>query len=138
MYRAVDNFDYALGNKFSTYAMSSITRAIIRDMDQYQNWRIGRYVKPQGIDNIATPKSERFVQEQEYPALQRSVQDLLMKVDRRSRLLLAARYGLDGGDGVTLTELGEEMGISKQRTRELEKRALTRLSRELNPLDDLI
>lgn len=41
------------------------------------------------------------------------------------------RFGLDGGGGKTLRELGEEYGLSRERIRQLQERALDRLRERL-------
>jgi RNA polymerase sigma-32 factor len=57
---------------------------------------------------------------------------LILALDRlppRERRIIQARQ-LDD-DAITLEELGHELGISKERVRQLEQRALTRLRREV-------
>ena len=45
------------------------------------------------------------------------------------RLVIARRFGLDGQTPQTLEEVGTELGITRERVRQLESRAL----RELRP-----
>ena len=40
------------------------------------------------------------------------------------------RYGFDGGQPQTLEELGESMGVSRERVRQLENRALEKLKKK--------
>ena len=54
----------------------------------------------------------------------RAAEDTL---DPRSWLVLQRRYGLDGGDGASLSELAAELGLSRERVRRIEQDALLRL-----------
>jgi RNA polymerase primary sigma factor len=50
-------------------------------------------------------------------------------LDPRMRLVLERRYGLDGKPSQTLEELGQELGITRERVRQLENKALRELRR---------
>lgn len=52
---------------------------------------------------------------------------LLSTLPPRERALLVLRHGLDGGAPRTLQQVGAALGISGERTRQLEARALTQL-----------
>jgi RNA polymerase primary sigma factor len=46
----------------------------------------------------------------------------------RPRQVIALRYGLDGGTGKTLTEVAERIGVSRERVRRVETKALLSLA----------
>ena len=46
----------------------------------------------------------------------------------REQEVLALRYGLDDGEPRTLGETGREVGVSRERVRQIEKRALQKLN----------
>ena len=57
----------------------------------------------------------------------------LKKLDPRERFIISKRFFEDSG--WTLQKLGEHFGTSRERIRQLEKRALGKLRAELGPLD---
>ena len=59
----------------------------------------------------------------------RVLRDALTQLDRRERRIIERRRLTE--DGTTLEELGEELGVSKERVRQLEHRALGKLRQSL-------
>ena len=57
----------------------------------------------------------------------RELVDALMHLSPRMRRVLVLRYGLAGGHPRTLEEVGNELGITRERVRQLEARALREL-----------
>ena len=55
------------------------------------------------------------------------VQALLAKLNPRQRAVVSARFGLDGGPAKTLEEIGEDLGLTRERIRQIETLALRRL-----------
>jgi RNA polymerase sigma factor (sigma-70 family) len=55
------------------------------------------------------------------------VPDLLAEITPRERLVLTARFGLGGGPERTLQQVAEELGLSRERVRQIEKHAIERL-----------
>lgn len=52
-------------------------------------------------------------------------------LDERSRYILRRRYGLDGGDGASLRQIGDELNLSRERVRRIELEALAILRDEV-------
>jgi len=59
----------------------------------------------------------------------REIASALRRIDGRLRLVLELRFGLNGEPPCSLEEVGRRIGISKERVRQLEVRALERLRR---------
>src|SRR6516165_2272664 len=59
------------------------------------------------------------------------VLDLLDKMDKREATVLRMRFGLDGGEQKTLKEIGECLGLTRERVRQIESEALSKLSESL-------
>ena len=63
------------------------------------------------------------------------VGDLLAKLDDRERKIINARFGLDGSDPITLEEVGDKFGVTRERIRQLQNIALGKMRRSLNKLE---
>jgi RNA polymerase nonessential primary-like sigma factor len=74
-------------------------------------------------DEAPQPDSEA-IQAQELNRMDDAFHALLTE---RQRFVLTRRYGLDDGEFRTLSEVGKEMGLSRERVRQIEREALTRL-----------
>ncbi len=60
---------------------------------------------------------------------EQALRHALGELPERERTVLALRYGIDGGDPTPLREIGRQLGITPERVRQIESRALARLSR---------
>jgi hypothetical protein len=54
---------------------------------------------------------------------------LLDVLPKREQIIILARFGLDGGKPKTLEEIGKQFGITRERIRQLQNAALSKLSR---------
>ena len=66
---------------------------------------------------------EKVIQE----VIQKEIDDLLSKLTEKERKVIELRFGLGGGEPKTLREIGEILGLSRERVRQLETRALRKL-----------
>jgi RNA polymerase primary sigma factor len=76
-----------------------------------------------GADAAEADMEELFAEE----ALKGSVRGLLAELPERERYVVERRYGLDGGRCATLAEIGEEVGVTRERARQIQNAALRRL-----------
>jgi RNA polymerase primary sigma factor len=60
-------------------------------------------------------------------AMGECVQDLLGALPERERRVVERRYGFDGEGGTTLDQIGRELGVTRERTRQILNLALRRL-----------
>jgi RNA polymerase primary sigma factor len=59
------------------------------------------------------------------------VMDLLERMDQREATVLRMRFGLDTDEPKTLKEIGESLGLTRERVRQIESEALSKLSESM-------
>lgn len=58
------------------------------------------------------------------------VRELLESLNERERNVIALRYGLEGNETHTLEEIGDMMGVTRERVRQIEARAMDKLRKK--------
>ena len=84
------------------------------------------------VDLIADPSS---LGERDYDLDKDDLQTLtlfLEKLDERSQRIIKLRFGIDGHAPHTLSDIAKQEKISRERTRQIEMRALKRLRRGMS------
>lgn len=136
---ALRRFDPERGTQFSTYAVFWVRNALRRcQLRMEQTVRI-----PDG----AAARGHRLARVEEVPPLAwsptldahlddgRNLDELpeaLECLPQRERWIISHRFGLQGCPRRTLQELGTQLGVSRQRIRQLELRALARIRARLD------
>ena len=62
-------------------------------------------------------------------SFERRIQSMVDELEEKEREVIKLRFGLDGEDPKTLQEIGESMGLSRERIRQIESRAKEKLRR---------
>ena len=127
--RAVEKFDFGRGNNFSTYASWAIMKNFARSIPDEKHRR-ERFVT--GHDEVFDVAPDTRSDEHEIVAGQErarfNVNRLLEYLEPRERDIIRMRAGLDSNaKGMTLEEIGQKLGITKERVRQLNVRAMKRL-----------
>jgi RNA polymerase primary sigma factor/RNA polymerase sigma factor len=127
--RALDRFDYARGNKFSTYAswavMNNFVRSIQADHRHHDRFRTGL---GELFGDARDDRTDRLEQEAIQATRETEVKRILHRLDERERQIIIQRFGLGcGQEPLTLKQVGANLGVTKERVRQLEMRALTKL-----------
>jgi RNA polymerase primary sigma factor len=78
-------------------------------------------------DALADPEVEDPAETHDARFLRSALERELETLSPRERAILEARFGMEGGEPPTLEEIGQQMGLSRERVRQLEHRALARL-----------
>lgn len=81
-------------------------------------------------DSRCRPPEETIAQSDEY----RMILKLLEAIDERDARVLKLRFGLEGQEPLTLKQIGQEVGLTRERVRQIELDALRKLQAQL--LDD--
>jgi RNA polymerase primary sigma factor len=62
------------------------------------------------------------------------VQEMIKGLNLRERSILKARFGLEEADAQTLEEIGQGMGVTRERVRQIQQMALIKLRRQIEQL----
>ena len=62
-------------------------------------------------------------------SFERRIQGMVSGLDEKEREVIRMRFGFDGEEPMTLQEIGEAMGLSRERIRQIESRAKEKLRR---------
>lgn len=127
--RAVEKFDYDRGFRFSTYATQVVRRNAYRQVVQKQQERVKMVG---GIEELNIDLSDEdrgsAISETRWHELRSRLSLLLDELDRREKFIIRARFSLGSHRRVhTLQALADRLGVSKERVRQLERRAMDKL-----------
>jgi RNA polymerase primary sigma factor len=125
--RAVEKFDFSRGFKFITYVSFVIINKL--SLNSRHDRRRDRFVTGYEAMLAAAPdrRNDECLRAREQEWRQQAIRGMLGRLDDRERQIIVNRFGLEGAREKTLTQLGKELGITKERVRQLETRACAKL-----------
>ena len=126
--RAVEKFSFELGNRFSTYATYAVQRHFYRICFKSRQQRTRFVSDDQSLREKADdPMETGYCSPQQVGVLKVLFSKFLTELEPRERQIVVARFGFDGKAPRTFRELGAEMGVCKERIRQIQTRAMDKL-----------
>jgi RNA polymerase primary sigma factor len=127
--RAVEKFNYQLGNRFSTYATHAIRRNYFRIIACQRQFQARYVTDEESLRQLPAGEASRQLDEGQVRDLRQSFEEMLSQLDQRERWVVRERFGLDATAPKTFQELGEGIGVCKERVRQIQTRAIMKLRR---------
>lgn len=124
--RAVDRFDPAQGVKFISYAVWWIRQGILAALGRMYR----RMEDPAGEEFLdSAPAPEEFAADAalERQSVEKQARAAVESLPHREREVLRRFYGIGTGHADTLEEIGTDMGLSRERIRQIKAAGLARL-----------
>lgn len=126
--RAVEKFNFALGNRFSTYATYAIQRHFFRMSHKGRQMRTRFVASDEALkDRAAGVEEHDYCSPGQIATLKDLFTQFLENLEPREKQILVARFGFDGKPPRTFRELGSEMGVCKERIRQIQTRAMEKI-----------
>ena len=126
--RSVEKFNFALGNRFSTYATYAIQRHFFRISHKSRQYRNRFATDDEPVrDRAEEPRDEEACTPGQVDFLRGLFGKFLNELEPREQQIVVARFGFDGDKPKTFRELGIEMGVCKERIRQIQTRAIEKL-----------
>jgi len=127
--KAVETFDFTRGTRFSTYATWALMRNFARTVPE-KNYELGRFVSAdeETLDSLrsaapGTVDKAGFLEE-----LRSKLDRAVHLLSEREQTVIRLRFGLDAdSESQTLAQVGEKLGVSRERVRQIEAEALKKM-----------
>ena len=78
------------------------------------------------IRDVRSPEPQEALVRQE---LERILDNLLLTLEPRQRTILRLHFGMEDGHSYSLEQIGQKLGISKERVRQVERQAMDKLQK---------
>jgi RNA polymerase primary sigma factor len=139
--KASERFDFARGARFSTYATWAIINNFAGRSRRERSRRVRFATGREGLlQSLADHRESGRVDAMDREPSREIVSSMLDCLTDREQTIVVRRFGL-AGDKQTLAQIGRELGISKERVRQLEFRAIKKLrtladAQRFGPIDE--
>ena len=127
--KAVGKFDFSRGFRFSTYASWAIMKNFARALPvvRRQQSRFSTSCSEM-FSTVEDSRADQYEQESAQIQRESHVAGILKRLDERERQIVTTRFGLTRGrEPLTLQQVGAALGITKERVRQIQSRAMGKL-----------
>lgn len=134
---AIDKFDFGRGYRFSTYLTHAVRRHTFRLIDRNIKRRVREQAGSETVSATATAIESDGPADAEVLSATTMIMDRMdQALDKRECFIIRGRFGLDGSEqGKSLRVLGDELGISKERARQILNQSLEKLAKVAKPFE---
>lgn len=140
--KAVDYFDWTKGYRFSTYATWVVKKNFFRDSKQKITYAERFTYLDESRAEMLNSRGEGYQEEKEYTGRQQLVKKLLKllsegddSTDRTRQVRVLEHYfGVNGTNRQTLEQISEEIGVTKERVRQLKEKGLLWIKQKVEEL----
>jgi RNA polymerase primary sigma factor len=123
--RDVEEWAEALGVSVERVTEALVSEARLRSLDrEWGEEREGRSL----ADVVADPHQPLPDAEALQASDQAHLERLLSVLDNREQYVLRLYFGFEGGDPLTLEQIGRTLGLTRERVRQLKEKALAKLT----------
>lgn len=131
--KALDKFDGRRGNKIISYSVWWIRQSILEAIEKRGINNIEDYptdyeeqLDDEQENQKAQTMPEVFINEEGDDDIKKTIYSLIGTLDEREKQVIMAHYGLSGEEK-TLEEIGNGMGLTKERMRQIKEKALKKM-----------
>lgn len=126
LFKAVEKFDFARGFRFSTYGYRAISTNTFRSIKTRAERRAKFVSLPESRCEL--PDAREITADVDRATLLVALRELLTSLTPRERFVVSARFALETRqEPRTFQSLADELGVSKERVRQVEQHALNKL-----------
>jgi len=131
--RSAELFDISLGNRFSTYATWAVRNQMIRWLKRIRSQTEGQAGDMAcALESLPDRRPLIQVSDETQKIRLAAVHQLLDLLSERERQIITARFALEGQPhGQSLAEIAEQMGLSKERVRQIALTSLEKLREQM-------